>query len=742
MGGEAMLRSASNGDMAALGGNQRLRFGTFEVDMKAGELRRNGSRVRLQEQPFQILTMLLERPGEVVSREELRGRLWPADTFVDFDHSLNAAVRRLRDALGDTAENSRFVETVARRGYRLLVPVVFPGNGASAISPATELLQDQNRNRALPPRAWWAAGILAAVVLVSAGLLAGWRLGRTSPPAPTAASRQLTANPLKAPVKSAALSPDGKLLAYADQTGLYLKQVSTGETHPLGMPDHVNLFPVGWFPDGSHLLAVAATGPTDAPSIWSASILGGAARKLADDGDAAAVSPDGSQIAFLRGTASAQDLWVMQSDGSNPHRLLEARGTLIVSPVWAPDGRHIAFIWGQYHPGTYSVDTRIESLNVATGLHETILLRAGLNEGLAWTSTGRLIFAAAEAQPNPDDSNLWYVNLDTVSAKPVGAPIRINRETGETHSVSVSADGTRLAFFRSNYQPDVYVADVDPRGLKVSTPQILTLDEREDFPYSWTPDSRSVIFISNRDGQERIYRQAADQASAELLVAGSLGRLQIPRLSPDRKSLLYLETPKPGDASSRIRMLRVPVEGGPSQFVLEGDGINNHQCAFAPSTLCIFSVTSANQIRFFTFDPVSGKSQELTEWKREHADYYKFNWSLSPDGRTLALATGTRDEPEITLKSTVDGKERNLPLQSWAGVSSFDWASDSQSLWVTAYTFPSTSYLLNVDLQGHARTVLEDKEMKIGWAIPSPDGRRLALWKGSGESNVWMIDGY
>src|SRR5882672_12001700 len=105
MSDRTVLNSGSGGGMAtAVNGSHRLQFGTFEVDMKAGELRRNGNRVRLQEQPFQILAMLLERPGEVVSREELRGRLWPADTFVDFDHSLNAAIRRLRDALGDSAE--------------------------------------------------------------------------------------------------------------------------------------------------------------------------------------------------------------------------------------------------------------------------------------------------------------------------------------------------------------------------------------------------------------------------------------------------------------------------------------------------------------------------------------------------------------------------------------------------------------------------------------------------------------
>src|SRR5262250_54919 len=99
------------------------RFSVFELDLRAGELRRNGLKVKLQEQPFQVLALLLEKPGEVVTRDDLRQRLWPGDTFVDFDHSLNAAIRRLRDALGDSAENPTFVETVARRGYRFLAPV-------------------------------------------------------------------------------------------------------------------------------------------------------------------------------------------------------------------------------------------------------------------------------------------------------------------------------------------------------------------------------------------------------------------------------------------------------------------------------------------------------------------------------------------------------------------------------------------------------------------------------------------
>jgi cholera toxin transcriptional activator len=116
-----------------------LRFGVFEVDMTAGELRKNGARIRLQEQPFQILAYLLDRTGEVVTREELRQQLWPADTFVDFDHSLNTAVNKLREALCDSASSPRYVETLARRGYRFLAPVQRTNPQDSAGAPTPEV---------------------------------------------------------------------------------------------------------------------------------------------------------------------------------------------------------------------------------------------------------------------------------------------------------------------------------------------------------------------------------------------------------------------------------------------------------------------------------------------------------------------------------------------------------------------------------------------------------------------------
>jgi len=118
----------------------RKQFGTFELDLESGELRRAGIKLRLQDKPFQLLVLLLERPGEVVTREAVRGRLWPADTFVDFDHGLNTAVRKLRQVLGDSAENPRFIETLARRGYRFVAPVTSGGTDSTLATPPLDAI--------------------------------------------------------------------------------------------------------------------------------------------------------------------------------------------------------------------------------------------------------------------------------------------------------------------------------------------------------------------------------------------------------------------------------------------------------------------------------------------------------------------------------------------------------------------------------------------------------------------------
>jgi len=184
----------------------RLRFGVFELDLRAGELRKHGLRVRLQEQPFQILAMLLEQPGEIITREELHKRLWPADTFVDFDHGLNKAISKIREALGDSAESPRFVETVARRGYRFLAEVkvadTAPVHGpepATQPHPRAEAREHPNLAGKLQvPKTFlrsptWKVSVLA--VLLATASLAAWKLYSWKRPSPIV--RSLAVLPLE-----------------------------------------------------------------------------------------------------------------------------------------------------------------------------------------------------------------------------------------------------------------------------------------------------------------------------------------------------------------------------------------------------------------------------------------------------------------------------------------------------------------------------------------------------------------
>jgi len=164
-----------------------IRFGVFEVDLQEAELRKSGIRIKLQEQPFQILTTLLEHPGQTVTREELQRRLWPADTFVDFDHSLNSSVKKLREALGDDSDNPRFIETLHRRGYRFIAPV--DGSRAADVDVTDLALTAALGPSAAPAKRFsvplaWSVGTLALIVVLLLALnIRGWRdqlLGRTA----------------------------------------------------------------------------------------------------------------------------------------------------------------------------------------------------------------------------------------------------------------------------------------------------------------------------------------------------------------------------------------------------------------------------------------------------------------------------------------------------------------------------------------------------------------------------------
>ena len=734
--------------MASLSTNslpEVVRFGVYELDPRAGELRRGGVKIKIQEQPYQVLALLLERPGEVITREELKQRLWPADTFVDFDHSLNAAIKRLRDVLRDSADNPRFVETLARRGYRFLAPVT--GVLPAVISLPAEATAVTSRGR---NRARWIAAI---VVLAGACISVGFHIGNRAARAEVPREARLTANSVDVPVYRAAISPDAKLLAYTDSRGLFLREVAREDSHQLWLPQGLKPSVVSWFPDGNHLLVGGIQSDGEKPNLWNVSILGGPSRKIADETDSGVVSPDGSQIAALRGNGklNSSELWLLNSDGSQPRKLLDISG-YSNGLTWSPNGTRLAYMKFSYWPGSKE-EVQIETIDLATGKTKTAFADARIGGGLVWSRDGRLFFSRVE-ELSFIKSDIWSLRIDERTGEARGNIVQVTNSPDWKPRPEVSADGKRLIFLRNNIAPTIYLAQVDPKSKALDQIERLTLDESVSRPYEWTPDGTALLYISNRDGEFHILRQRLGAASPELVVDGH-DNPNIMRLSPDGSQILYMsEASRAGRSGTspaehtagfdreKVRIMAAPISGGVGKTILEADGMNNFQCARAPSTYCLFSKFTKDALSFMQFDSATGEMKDF--FQATDSGWQNYNWTLSPDGKTIALCKDGRVslETEIRLVPTDGGAERKIHLSEWVSISAIDWSADGKSFWASATLRGENHALVNIDLRGDIKPVLQGGKPYIGWGIQSRDGKHLAIWQATGGSNVWMLESF
>jgi len=324
---------------------KRVQFGIFEADLRNGELRRSGVRIRLQSQPFKLLASLLEQPGEVVSREALQQQLWGADTTVDFDHSLGIAVNKLREALGDHAENPRFVETLAKRGYRFIAPVKTIESQPSAQAVESSVKGKTSGMRIAGAAFWRWIVVPLACVSLALGLALFFRMPARMPyrVEQVTFSGHVLANDLDVESFSSSAS-DGTRLYFSQMDNgnleLAVALAANGEISLVHLPSEIGAPLIGALaPDGSKLVLHSHLEAEPEQPLWIVPTLGGDARRvpnvLAHD---ATWMPDGHRLLV----ASGNELTIVGADGSDSHKLIATPG-LAFWLRWSPDGERLRF---------------------------------------------------------------------------------------------------------------------------------------------------------------------------------------------------------------------------------------------------------------------------------------------------------------------------------------------------------------------------------------------------------------
>jgi Tol biopolymer transport system component/DNA-binding winged helix-turn-helix (wHTH) protein len=512
-----------------------VRFGAFEADLSAGELRKHGLRLRLQEQPFLVLAALLEHPGEVVTREELVRRLWPDGTFVDFDRGLNAAVTRLRQALSDSAEAPRYVETVARRGYRLVAAV--------HAEPAAPL--DIPRT---PPVWIWVAVLLALVLLSGAGI---WWKVKLLPDKPFAIV-PLTTEPGIAMAPS--FSPDGNQVAFQwDQNKreprIFLRAIGPGEPVRITTGSAAEFGPA-WSPDG-RLIAFLRYLNEFRYGVFLVPPLGGAERKVMEFTAFPEYSPspygrfpggDLCPIAWTRDAGhlivsipeeSTFGLFVVSIDSLEKTRLTMPAGKWETSPAVSPDGNLLVF---SRHETVDTSDLYLMALSKdlrPEGEPRHLTSEANLGryaESPAWAPDGHEIIYCSNRDGSP---RLWRIGLQR------GATPRQVPSVGPDSYLPAVSTGGRLVYVHGDRDINIWRQQLSSESGGPEAPVSLIASTAKDSSPQYSPDGKLIAFQSARSGNTEIWLCGSDGGRCRPLTSFNGPLTGSPRWSPDGKQIAF-----------------------------------------------------------------------------------------------------------------------------------------------------------------------------------------------------------
>jgi DNA-binding winged helix-turn-helix (wHTH) protein/Tol biopolymer transport system component len=639
--------------------SRQFRFGPFQVDSRSGELRKHGIKIRIGQQTIQLLLMLLEHPGDVVLREEIRLKLWPNDTVVEFDHSINAAIQKLRAALGESAGSPLYIETLARRGYRFVGTVeTAPPNPPAVPAVPTEPKAEEpaavqvkevrlRSTRTVPVF----AGLTVLMALLALGISRPWAV--RDPP------RTWTL-PLGS-MDYAVVSPDGSAVVYSTAHDWVLRRMDSIAEIPLHMPERVGDFPA-WSPDGSQLLVRTSSQivrlplPNGPPTPLSADI--GPTRGLA-------WSADGSMItAMFAAKLGSGGLYLIPPEGGNPRRLEVPRLTdgMFFYPEFLPDGKNLLFAWdgGDAETGLYLAT--IDGGKVVKG---PLLIRKNQTAGHYTPSGGgRLLYV--------QDDNLYAQKLNVSRAVLEGTPERIldgvySEPARDFADFSVSRNGVLV--WRAGRAALAQPTWFDRTGKVLGAMGPLCFPESVRI----SPDEKRVVL-----------RTTAGYGIAEPNRSGFVplrGLTDEPLWMPDSLHIVYGRRKKSG-----VLVVERAAEGGPEKELRSVPELGS-ALDISPDGNVLLYHTGPKLFSVRLDDP--GSTPQLLA----NAVAARF----SPDGRWVAYTTLTNNRWEIWVQRFPSA---GLPVQLTSdGGYDLVWRGDGQEMF---YRYGSTIYSLRLHVQGNS----------------------------------------
>jgi Tol biopolymer transport system component/DNA-binding winged helix-turn-helix (wHTH) protein len=622
-----------------------VEFGVFQADLNSGELFKNGLRIRLPEQPFRMLAILLECPGEVVSRDELRRRLWPESTHVDFDRSLNTAASKLREALGDTSGNSRYVETLPKRGYRFIAPV----NGAIH-EPTGAVLGDEKQPTIRRPfRAYfiWAAttGTLALTLVFA---YSRWRALPNLPP--ITRSVRLTNDDFS---NSPELVTDGPRLYFSAWKGgrgvLAQVAIAGGNTELMPTPaigTDTSACVRGISPDRQKLLVVTGEQRRvlEGYPLWMVEPSTLASRRVgnvvANDAD---WSPDGRRIAY----ATQNQIWIVETDGTRAHKIAE-QGGLTGYPRWSPNGQRIRFTslaWETYEQTIWEVPAE-------GGAARRLFPNWNVEQwGGQWTSDGNYFVFNSE-------SNIWAVRECASWFGKDQKPVQLTFGPLSYLAPLPGADGKTL-----------YAVGEISRG------ELLRYDTEQARFFSVFPGLSADSLNFSRDGERiayvsypknELWTSRRDGSGRRQLTATPM-KVDAPKWSPDGTQIVF-DGRVPGDV---WKAYLIRADGGAPKEIVPGKIVG--EPTWSPDGTRL-AVTSHNRQRedISLLDPLTGKLLPLPG----SDGLVGPRWS--PDGRYILAERGANFACMLFDVAKQAWSEIALTSCGWA-----NWAQDSKvfSLW-------------------------------------------------------------